>query len=82
MVLRDKGFITKGVSVKETLSAHTCAATETLQQVFELADSVETLSSLRGRCATYADDATVFTNPDKHGISMVMDIMNLFGKVF
>ena len=59
---------------------------DTLQQVFELADSVGTLSSLRGRrCTTlclslYDDDTVVFTNPDKHDISMVMDIINLFGK--
>jgi hypothetical protein len=61
-------------------------AIDTLQRVFELADSVGTLSSLRGRrCTTlrlslYDDDAVVFTNPDKHDISMVMDIINLFGK--
>jgi hypothetical protein len=60
-------------------------AIDTLQRVFGLADSVGTLSSLRGHCTTlrlslYADYAVVFTNPETHDISMVMDIMNLFGK--
>lgn len=86
MVLWDKGFITKEVSVKETLSPYLCIlAIDTLQRVFGLADSVGTLLSLRGRCTTlhlslYADYAVVFTNPETHDISMVMDIMNLFGK--
>ena len=32
------------------------------------------------RLSLYADDVVVFTNPDKHDISMVMDTMNLFSK--
>jgi hypothetical protein len=60
-------------------------AIDTLQYIFQKATTEELLTPLRDRAARlrlslYADDATVFVNPNRSNIDMVMAIMQSFGE--
>jgi hypothetical protein len=59
---------------------------ESLQQLIHLATTQGLLSPLNNRASTlraslYADDAAVFVNPTKGDISIVAEILELFGRV-
>lgn len=61
-------------------------AMEPLQRIFELATSQGLLSPINHRAATrgvslYADDAAVFVNPVKAEITIVSELLSLFGHV-
>jgi hypothetical protein len=60
-------------------------AMDVLNRIFEIATEEGRLTPLKGRQAKlrlslYADDAVIFTNPNKEDISCMMQIMEAFGE--
>ena len=60
-------------------------AMEVLNRIFDIATEEGSLSPLKGRQARlrlslYADDAVIFTNPNREDISCMMQIMEAFGE--
>lgn len=76
----------RGLRQGDPLSPHLfILAIDVLNNIFDLATQHGYLTKLKGRHTTlrismYADDAVIFTNPDRQDIARIMEIMQAFGE--
>jgi hypothetical protein len=76
----------RGLRQGDPLSPHLfILAIDVLNNIFDLATQQGYLTKLKGRHASlrismYADDAVIFTNPNRQDIARIMEIMRAFGE--
>jgi hypothetical protein len=76
----------RGLRQGDPLSPHLfILAIDVLNNIFDLATQEGYLTKLKGRHASlrismYADDAVIFTNPNRQDIARIMEIMRAFGE--
>jgi hypothetical protein len=76
----------RGLRQGDPLSPHLfILVIDVLNNIFDLATQEGYLTKLKGRHASlrismYADDAVIFTNPNRQDIARIMEIMRAFGE--